>query len=383
MSLVGQIASLQNYATYKELAWEGSFEDYLDLVRKRPQVTRNAYQPRPRAAPAALREGPRRHRHVPAQGREEPGLDRAHRRHQLPQDREYGSDSDPRAFNFDGEFNVANRGIIEFIEVLKLDVAFLYDLLGAPGAQDQAEEVRADDIDEVILGHTNEPEYKKLQNNELMEAFRDRTVKIDVPYNTRLDDEIKIYEKDFNQERSRQAHRAAHARGGGDVGGADAPRGAEEGQPDAAAEAEALQRQERCPASPRTTSRSCARGAARGHGRHLAALHPGQDQQRAGLARPPRRSAINPFMVMNELESGCAPLADQRTRTAQALPRPARVVKEEYEDIVKNEVQRAISADEEAIRGCAPTTSTTSRPTRRRRRSRTSTPAATRSPTSA
>ena len=44
---------------------------------------------------------------------------------------EYGSDSDPRAFNFDGEFNIANRGIVEFIEVLKLDVAFLYDLLGA------------------------------------------------------------------------------------------------------------------------------------------------------------------------------------------------------------------------------------------------------------
>ena len=44
---------------------------------------------------------------------------------------QYGSDSDPRAFNFDGEFNVANRGIIEFVEVLKLDVAFLYDLLGA------------------------------------------------------------------------------------------------------------------------------------------------------------------------------------------------------------------------------------------------------------
>src|SRR5262249_12242709 len=44
---------------------------------------------------------------------------------------EYGTESDPRAFNFDGEFNIANRGIIEFIEVLKLDVAFLYDLLGA------------------------------------------------------------------------------------------------------------------------------------------------------------------------------------------------------------------------------------------------------------
>jgi serine protein kinase len=31
----------------------------------------------------------------------------------------YGSDSDPRAFNFDGEFNIANRGIIEFVEMLK------------------------------------------------------------------------------------------------------------------------------------------------------------------------------------------------------------------------------------------------------------------------
>ncbi len=30
MSLVGQIAELQNYATYKELAWEGGFEEYLE-----------------------------------------------------------------------------------------------------------------------------------------------------------------------------------------------------------------------------------------------------------------------------------------------------------------------------------------------------------------
>src|SRR5438034_11153967 len=37
---------------------------------------------------------------------------------------EYCSDSDPRAFNFDGELNIANRGIVEFIEVLKLAVAF-------------------------------------------------------------------------------------------------------------------------------------------------------------------------------------------------------------------------------------------------------------------
>src|SRR5258708_1596212 len=44
MSLVGQIAELQNLKTYKELSWEGSFEDYLELVRKNPHTTRNAYQ---------------------------------------------------------------------------------------------------------------------------------------------------------------------------------------------------------------------------------------------------------------------------------------------------------------------------------------------------
>jgi serine protein kinase len=314
MSLVGQIASLQNYATYKELAWEGSFEEYLDLVRRRPQVTRNAYQrlydmvlshgveeyidnkkklvrykffrdehhggkdaifgldvplmrlmnvlksaaqgygterriillhgpvgsakstiarllkkgveeysrtpegalytyfwtlPGPLAELAGgqdtfhcpMHDEPLRL--IPHEWRAETikrlGLGNADhkvkidgevnpacrmifkelmRHHQgdfekvmghirvrrlllSEQDRvgigtfqpkdeknqdsteltgdinyrkiaEFGSDSDPRAFNFDGEFNVANRGIIEFIEVLKLDVAFLYDLLAPP-----------------------------------------------------------------------------------------------------------------------------------------------------------------------------------------------------------------------------------------------------------
>ncbi|MCU0691907.1 MAG: hypothetical protein MUF54_10935 [Polyangiaceae bacterium] len=76
---------------------------------------------------------------------------------------EYGSDSDPRAFNFDGEFNIANRGIVEFVEVLKLDVAFLYDLLGASQEHKvKPKKFAQTDIDEVIIGHTNEAEYKKL-----------------------------------------------------------------------------------------------------------------------------------------------------------------------------------------------------------------------------
>ena len=42
--MVKQIAALQDYERYQDLHWEGSFEDYLQIVRERPQVTRNAFQ---------------------------------------------------------------------------------------------------------------------------------------------------------------------------------------------------------------------------------------------------------------------------------------------------------------------------------------------------
>src|SRR3989344_5821735 len=123
----------------------------------------------------------------------------------------YGSESDPRAFNFDGEFNVANRGIIEFVEVLKLEVAFLYDLLGASQEHKiKPKKFAQTDIDEVIIGHTNEPEYRRLQNNEYMEALRDRTMKIDIPYITELKEEQKIYQRDFNPDRIKGRHIAPH-----------------------------------------------------------------------------------------------------------------------------------------------------------------------------
>jgi serine protein kinase len=124
---------------------------------------------------------------------------------------EYGSDSDPRVFNFDGEFNVANRGLLEFVEVLKLDVAFLYDLLGASQEHSiKPKKFAQTHIDEVIIGHTNEPEYRKLQNNELMEAFRDRTIKIDIPYNLSVTDEVRIYQRQFNSDTIRHTKIAPH-----------------------------------------------------------------------------------------------------------------------------------------------------------------------------
>ena len=117
----------------------------------------------------------------------------------------YGADSDPRAFNFDGEFEVANRGMCEFIEMLKLDNAFLYDLLGASQEhQIKPKKFSQVAIDEVIVAHTNNPEYEKMKSNQYMEALRDRTVKVDVPYLLRWSDELKVYEQDYGKGKVKQ-----------------------------------------------------------------------------------------------------------------------------------------------------------------------------------
>lgn len=123
---------------------------------------------------------------------------------------QYGADSDPRAFSFDGEFLAANRGMIEFIEMLKLDKAFLYDLLGATQEQSVKPKKFAQIlIDEAIFSHTNQPEFKKLQGDQYMEALRDRTVKIDVPYTLKWKEELQILEKDYGVGKVRQ-HIAPH-----------------------------------------------------------------------------------------------------------------------------------------------------------------------------
>src|SRR5216684_8568775 len=43
-SWVTKIAAMQDPKSYAELNWEGSFEDYLNLVKQNPKVTRTAFQ---------------------------------------------------------------------------------------------------------------------------------------------------------------------------------------------------------------------------------------------------------------------------------------------------------------------------------------------------
>jgi serine protein kinase len=268
---------------------------------------------------------------------------------------EYGSDSDPRAFNFDGEFNIANRGVIEFIEVLKLDVAFLYDLLGASQEHKiKPKKFPQTDIDEVIIGHTNEPEYRKLQSNEYMEALRDRTVKVDIPYITRLSEEIKIYDKDYNTRKIAGKHIAPHTL-------------------EMAAMWAILTRLE----EPKKHNLTLMQKLKLYNGKTLAgytednvkelrkeAAREGmdgispryiQDKISNALVAEREEQCVNPFMVLNELETGLRHHSlinseEDRKRYRELLSE----VRREYEDVAKNEVQRAIAADEQAIsRLCA------------------------------
>lgn len=118
---------------------------------------------------------------------------------------EFGSDSDSRAFNFDGEFCVANRGLVEFIEMLKLSNEFLYDLLGVSQEHNiKPKKFSQVSVDEVVIGHTNGAEFDRLTGNRFMEALRDRTVKIDVPYLLRLSEEVKVYDHTYGPGKVKQ-----------------------------------------------------------------------------------------------------------------------------------------------------------------------------------
>ena len=265
----------------------------------------------------------------------------------------YGSDSDPRAFSFDGEFNIANRGIVEFIEVLKLDVAFLYDLLGASQEHKiKPKKFQQVDIDEVIIGHTNEPEYKKLQANDFMEALRDRTVKIDIPYITKLENEIKIYEKDYNSEKIKGKHIAPHTI---ETAAMWAVLTRLEDPKKATLSKIQKMKLYNGKVVPGYTEKDVQELKLETTTEGLEGISPRyvQDKISNALVKDDKESklCVNPFTVMNELEEGLAhhSLINDETQK-QSYRELLAAVKEEYTDIVKQEVQRAIAADEDGIK---------------------------------
>nr|WP_239575761.1 PrkA family serine protein kinase [Geomicrobium sediminis] len=125
---------------------------------------------------------------------------------------EYGSESDPRAYRFDGELNKANRGLMEFQEMLKCDEKFLWHLLSLTQEGNfKAGRFALISADELIVAHTNEAEYRTFINNKKNEALHSRIIVMNVPYNLKVTEEERIYEKMIRESDMAHVHIAPHA----------------------------------------------------------------------------------------------------------------------------------------------------------------------------
>lgn len=263
----------------------------------------------------------------------------------------FGSESDPRAFDFRrGEYFVSNRGMLYKEEMLKLDKAFLYDDLHV--SQDHIVKPKGFSVahlDLVLMGGTNNPEYEGLRDDEKMEAFRDRTTRVDVPYVVRLSHEQKIYEKTY-QSVPGGKHIAPHVLETASLWSVlsrvDAPKekftrmqkiklydgrfiGTDYSDDmirklmEEASEKEAMQG-----ISPRYI----------------------QDKISNAIVSDPNSTCITPFMVFNELREGLMThsliKSEQKRNDLKTF---LTEVQAEYDEMVKEEVEQAVSSDEKGI----------------------------------
>lgn len=265
---------------------------------------------------------------------------------------QYGSESDPRAFDFNGEFLISNRGMIEFQEILKLQTEFLYDLLGAT-QEHRVKPKRFNQvpIDEVIIGHTNNAEFEKLKNNKFMEALRDRTIKIDIPYLLRISEEQKVYDHFYNKNTVHK-HIAPHTT-------------------KIAAMFAVVSRLEDPAKNDMTIIQKAklydgknVHGFTEEHIKEMMEEAPNegllsgvsarfiQNQFSNAIVNTRMSSrSINPFMLFSQIREGLKNFSgfkneEQRAELFQRLE----LVEKEYDRIVKREVQQALSSSEEAIK---------------------------------
>ena len=121
------------------------------------------------------------------------------------------SEGDPRVLELNGAFNVGNRGMVEFIEVFKNETEYLHAMITATQEKFVPAPGRHGTIyvDSVIVAHSNEAEWQKFKADHTNEAILDRIVVVKVPYNLRLSEEVKIYQKILRYSDFR-AHVAPH-----------------------------------------------------------------------------------------------------------------------------------------------------------------------------
>ncbi|WP_374263023.1 PrkA family serine protein kinase [Zoogloea sp.] len=107
------------------------------------------------------------------------------------------SQDDPDAYSYSGGLCLANRGLLEFVEMFKAPIKVLHPLLTATqeGNYKGTEGFGAIPFDGIVMAHSNESEWTAFKNNRNNEAFLDRIYTVKVPYCLRTSDEVRIYEK--------------------------------------------------------------------------------------------------------------------------------------------------------------------------------------------
>jgi len=125
---------------------------------------------------------------------------------------EHHNQNDPDAYNFSGGLGLGNRGLLEFVEMFKAPIKMLHPLLTATQEQNYigTEQIGAIPFEGIILAHSNETEWENFKNDNKNEAFIDRIFIVKVPYNLRVADEMKIYQKLINDSELRDKPCAPH-----------------------------------------------------------------------------------------------------------------------------------------------------------------------------
>ncbi len=107
------------------------------------------------------------------------------------------SQDDPDAYSYSGGLCLANRGLLDFVEMFKAPIKVLHPLLTATQEHNYngTEGMSSIPFEGIILAHSNESEWQSFRNNKNNEAFLDRIYIVKVPYCLRASEETKIYDK--------------------------------------------------------------------------------------------------------------------------------------------------------------------------------------------
>lgn len=106
------------------------------------------------------------------------------------------AEDDPRAYSYNGEILISNRGLLEMVEMFKANAELLWELLNVTQEQQvKLPRLPMTPVDVTLIAHTNEAEFDKFLADKKNEALRDRIVPIKVPYTLAVKDEMRIYDR--------------------------------------------------------------------------------------------------------------------------------------------------------------------------------------------